>query len=397
MICLKNPGLRAKPFISNVLVLSRPAAQSLEPFPFTKDQSVSADILIEWVGRMHLSKEQTAQTTWEKIEEAGVTHGPERPAAVSPEDLETKQSRKLALMAGLSEGLPTLPAYVFELNSLLAANPVNLKRVGEILRTDPSLTAQVLRLCNSAFMGFRERITRLEHAIILVGTERLRTMVLTCSLVQYAGRRVASEDVQSFWQHCFLTATLSERLARAIAYPHPEQAYLAGLLHDIGVLPLLVIASSEPQRFEASEPFTWSESLDQERERFGADHCEVGRWIGISWNFPPVLLEVMEFHHNPREATQDTHLVGIVAAADQFCGRRGVTMGGLPPELSESGNNLDQVILRACLPQLQPAEAEKLAEMLETDFLHIVQLMEFGASGLFGGGIPKNPFREEEG
>jgi HD-like signal output (HDOD) protein len=345
---------------------------------------------------MHLSKEQIELTTWDKLQSAGITHGPERPAAVSTDDPEAKQSRKLALMAGLSEGLPTLPAYVFELNSLLAANPVNLKRVGEVLRTDPSLTAQVLRLCNSAFMGFSQRVTKLEHAIVLVGTERLRTMVLTCSLVQYAGHRVASEDVYSFWQHCFLTATLSERLARAVSYPQPEQAYLAGLLHDIGVLPLLVIASAETQKSE-SPTYTWNESLELERERFGADHCEVGRWIGTSWNFPAVLLEVMEYHHNPPRATQDPNLVGIVAVADQFCGRRGVTMGGLPQELSDSGTNLDQAILRACLPQIQPPEAEKLAEMLETDFLHLIQLMEFGACGLFGGGIPKNPFREEEG
>ena len=172
------------------------------------------------------------------------------PAHLSREDPEARQSRKLALMAALSEGLPTLPAYVFELNSLLAAAPVNLKRVGEVIRTDPSLTAQVLRLCNSAFMGFRERVTKIEHAVMLVGTERLRTMVLTCSLVEYVGHRVASEDIQSFWQHCFLTAALSERLARGIAYPQPEQAYLAGLLHDIGALPLLVVTSAESQELE---------------------------------------------------------------------------------------------------------------------------------------------------
>ena len=170
-----------------------------------------------------------------------------RPVSPNPEESEARQSRKIALMAALSEGLPTLPAYVFELNSLLAATPVNLKRVGEVIRTDPSLTAQVLRLCNSAFMGFRDRVTKIEHAIMLVGTERLRTMVLTCSLVEYVGHRVASEDIQSFWQHCFLTAALSERLARGIAYPQPEQAYLAGLLHDIGALPLLVVTSAESQ------------------------------------------------------------------------------------------------------------------------------------------------------
>jgi len=222
-------------------------------------------------------------------------------------------------------------------------------------------------------------------------------MVLTCSLVEYVGHRVASEDMQAFWQHCFLTAALSERLAWGVAYPQPEQAYLAGLLHDIGALPLLMMTSRKPQEPESMTTRGWGESVELERERFGIDHCEVGRWIGVSWDFSPTLLEVMVSHHNPREARQDPHLVGVVAATDQFCVRRGIVLGDLPPEPSGPAGNQDQVILQACLPQLKPGEADKLAEMLETDFLHLIQLMEFGAAGLFGGGIPKNPFREYKG
>lgn len=346
---------------------------------------------------MQLSKGQVEVTLSE-----GAANPRPQSLAIPPtsrrmEDPEARQSRKLALMAALSEGLPTLPAYVFELNSLLAAVPVNLKRVGEIIRTDPSLTAQVLRLCNSAFMGLRGRATKIEHAVMLLGTERLRTLVLTCSLIEYVGHRVASEDIQSFWQHCFLTAALSERIARAIAYVQPEQAYLAGLLHDIGALPLLVVTSTESIEPENIVTCGWGESVELEREHFGTDHCEVARWIGVSWNFSPSLLETMVKHHAPQEATHDPHLVGVVAAADQFCVRRGIVLGAAPPELTEPAGNQDQVILQACLPQLTPEETNKLAEMLETDFLHLIQLMEFGASGLFGGGIPKNPFRECEG
>lgn len=346
---------------------------------------------------MYLSKYKVELASPERGGDKSFQRPPVPPAPSGTDDPEARQSRKLALMAALSEGLPTLPAYVFELNTLLAATPVNLKRVGEVIRTDPSLAAQVLRLCNSAIMGFRERVTRIEHAVILVGTERLRTMVLTCSLVEYVGHRVASEDIQSFWQHCFLTAALSERLARGISYLQPEQAYIAGLLHDIGALPLLVITSTESQEPENMATCGWGESLELERERFGTDHCEVGHWIGVSWNFSSTLLEIMVSHHTPREATHDPFLVGIVAAADQFCVRRGIVLGALPPEPSEPTGNEDQVILQTCLPRLMPAEADKLAEMLETDFLHLIQLMEFGAAGLFGGGIPKNPFREYEG
>ena len=342
-----------------------------------------------------MSRDKVGLESPETAEAAGLNPAPLLPTPAMMEDPAVRQTRKMALMASLSEGLPTLPAYVFELNTLLAATPANLKRVAEVIRTDPSLTAQVLRLCNSPFMGFRERVTRIEHAVMLVGTEKLRTMVLTCSLVEYVGHRVATEDVQSFWQHSFLTAALSERLARGIAYPQPEQAYLSGLLHDIGVLPLLVVLSTEQQGSSGLVSCGWGESLEAERDRFGMDHCEVGHWIGVSWNFPPTLLEVMSGHHNPEQATEDPHLVGIVAAADQFCVRRGIVLGAAPPELSAPTDN--QAILRSCLPQLEPAEADKLGEMLEADFLHLIQLMEFGAAGLFGGGIPKNPFREHEG
>ena len=220
-------------------------------------------------------------------EELPVSENRDAVALPRLEDPEARQNRRLALMASLSEGLPTLPAYVFELNSLLGATPVNLKRVGEVIRTDPSLSAQVIRLCNSALLGFREKVKTIKHAVLLLGTDRLRTLVLTCSLVEYVGDRLASEDIQSFWQHCFLTGALSERLARGIAYPHTEQAYLAGLLHDIGALPLLMIGSNESTKSEDASSQVWGESLTAEQERFGTDHCEVGRWIGVSWNFPP--------------------------------------------------------------------------------------------------------------
>jgi len=305
-------------------------------------------------------------------------------------DLEAQQSRKISLMAALSEGLPTLPAYVFELNTLLSCSPVDLKRVGEVIRTDPSLTAQVIRLCNSALLSMRGRVSNIEHAVVLLGTERLRTLVLTCSLVEYVGHRLSGGDVQSFWQHSFLTATLSERLARGTGYPQPEQAYLAGLLHDIGALPLLVICSSEREVAGGAVLEGWGESVEIEREQFGTDHCELGHWIGISWNFSPVLLEVLEHHHHPREARHNPQLAGTVAAADRFCLMRGVVLGGAPPELDVANQDQYDELLNDCLPGLPADERKKLAEMLEAEFFHLIQLFEFGTAGIFGGRVPRD-------
>jgi hypothetical protein len=88
--------------------------------------------------------------------------------------------------------------------------------------------------------------------------------------------------------------------------------------------------------------------------------------------------------------------VGVVAAADQFCVLRGVVLGAAPAAVATPTDNPNQAILQACLPNLDPQEAAKLGELLESDFLHLIQLLEFGAAGLFGGGIPKNPFLEVE-
>src|SRR5271154_1123411 len=133
-----------------------------------------------------------------------------RPQAGSALALEEVDKRKERLLSVLSKGLPTLPNYVLDLNALLSNASVDLKKVGTVIRTDPSLSAQVLRLCNSALFGLRRRVISIEQAAVMLGTERLRTLALTCSVMQLAGKHVPAKSLVIFWQHSFLTALLSE-------------------------------------------------------------------------------------------------------------------------------------------------------------------------------------------
>jgi HD-like signal output (HDOD) protein len=307
------------------------------------------------------------------------------------ESVDEQQSKIARLRTALSEGLPTLPSHVFELNGLLSVSPVDLKRVGEVIRRDPGLAAQVIRMCSSTLLSVREKVSSIEHAVILLGTERLQTMMLTISLVEHAGNRLSASIVQSFWQHSFLTAIFSERIARRTAYPRPEQAYLAGLLHDIGTLPLLTIASRSQAGPNVLEWPGGGESIQAEQKHFGLDHCEVGRWIGISWNFSPALIAVLQNHHCPQEGDRHSHLVGIVTAADQLCLKRGVKLGGVWPQLNSADPMPFDDTLRACLPNLGAVERIKLAELLEGDSLFLVQMLELGNPKLFGG-VSSAPF-----
>ncbi len=105
---------------------------------------------------------------------------------------ERQKRRKGRLTSILTEGLPTLPSYVLELNTLLSASSVDLKRVGKVIRSDPSLSAHVLRMCNSALFNLRRRVLSIEEAAVLMGAERLRTLVLTSSVMEFAGQAIVA-------------------------------------------------------------------------------------------------------------------------------------------------------------------------------------------------------------
>jgi HD-like signal output (HDOD) protein len=303
--------------------------------------------------------------------------------------LAEQERRKKRLTGILSQDLPTLPNYVMDLNALLSSPTVDLKKVGKVIRTDPSLSAQVLRLCNSALFGLRRRVLSIEQAAILLGTERLRTLVLTCSLMQFAGKRVPSSLMVSFWQHSFLAALLSERIAGQVDYPEKEQAYLCGLLHDIGQLPLSILVLEEESKKRRSPLSDWLDNIALEREYFGMDHCKVGRWMAVAWNFMPSYVDVFEHHHAPERAEHDPYLVGIVAAADQFLMTQAVTVAPLVPELpvpetltpedeSSVPEPEEPPFLQACLPRLNQAERLAVLEMLRTEYIHLLPLVQIG-------------------
>jgi putative nucleotidyltransferase with HDIG domain len=298
--------------------------------------------------------------------------------------LEEVEKRKQRLLSVLSKGLPTLPNYVLDLNALLSNASVDLKKVGTVIRTDPSLSAQVLRLCNSALFGLRRRVISIEQAAVMLGTERLRTLVLACSVMQFAGKRLNGPQMAAFWQHSFLCALLSERIARQVDYFEKEQAYLAGLLHDIGQLPLWIVMTEEEVKNRPPPPPDWSDNIPVERDYFGMDHCKVGRSMAVAWNFMPSFIDVFEHHHQPDRAQHDPYLVGIVAAADRFLLTQEATLA-LPaadapqsPPAVTAFENEEPTFLHDCLPLLSESERTAVIELLQTEYIHLLPLVQLG-------------------
>jgi putative nucleotidyltransferase with HDIG domain len=254
----------------------------------------------------------------------------------------------------VAEGLPTLPGYVFELDARLKAEPLDLPGIAWVIGADPCLTAQVLRICHA--MPFAKPVLHIEGTVRMAGTERLRAMALTNPLLLAPESPGSASQTQrllhSFWQHSPWIALLSERLAEWTGYPNPEKAYVAGLLHDIGKVPLML------QGIFADENGTASDH-----------YLLIGRLMAEAWNYPPELIEVLEFHRCPRQAHVDPALTGIVAAADQYGERCGWGFDLEEPRLSRPVTAEVEHLLHDCLPQLSGADSRRVAGNLENSFL----------------------------
>ena len=243
--------------------------------------------------------------------------GPRTADSCSAHELESqaREGRKKRVMALLAEGLPVPQGRIFELLRLLAEPVLDLNGITEIVQTEPLLNTHVQGLLRCFSAGKPSSSdANFSEFLILLGSERLRILALGCALAEFAGRHLPVEAMRDFWQHSILTALLSERIAREAHPESVERAYLAGLLHDIGKLPLLITAR---EQHDSNERLTLALHDEPEAERayFGLDHTEIGRWMALSGNLPGWMVAVLSYHHDHTHAT-DATLVAIVASAD---------------------------------------------------------------------------------
>ena len=196
-------------------------------------------------------------------------------------------------------GLPPLPAAVQRLCEMADDPDARLREMADIILADQNLTARILRVANSAFYGLSGRIATVNQAIVLLGFHAIRNMALSLSLIQVrvkAGSRAAI-DPMDLWRHSLATACAARRVAVGLGMRDPEEAFVAGLLHDIGKI---VLSEFLPEEYESllARVASGEGSLTAlERDLFQLDHARVGRELCGHWKLPRTLSEVVAGHH----------------------------------------------------------------------------------------------------
>jgi HD-like signal output (HDOD) protein len=226
------------------------------------------------------------------------------------------------------ETMPTVPAIVQPLSSMLQRPPdqVSLEQVIELVSYDSTIAAQCLRMANSPLFG-RQNTETVRSAVLALGLKRIEAILMGCCLNRIVPPNKWVLDAATFWRHCLGCALVSNRMAKLIGYPEPEKAYLAGLLHDLGIL-VNTIACTEEYRRCIQLARDGHVALDRsESEHLGFTHGQSGKILAEQWKFSPDLIAVIEFHHDPGRAPVPTPLVSLVHLSDLLCRLRDLGYG----------------------------------------------------------------------
>lgn len=194
--------------------------------------------------------------------------------------------------------IPAFPAVVLRVLDIVSQDTPDFPLLVREITSDATLSAQVLRLANSARFGLTSRIGTVHHAVLTLGSAEVQSLVMSVAVANYSRAALRTDAMQKCWRHTLASAVLSKEIARAAGLP-PETAYSLGLLHDIGRLGLLVAWPQEYNRILKQADRDNLSLLELEKRMFSMDHCEVGRQLVEQWKLPPDFCIVAGRHHDP--------------------------------------------------------------------------------------------------
>jgi HD-like signal output (HDOD) protein len=227
---------------------------------------------------------------------------------------------RISNLAASLKNLPSLPEIYLEIADAIQSPNSTIERIADIASRDPAIAAKLLQLANSAFLGFNHKVYSLTEAVQLLGVSVIQSVAMAVPIFSaFARNQCPNFPIDQIWEHSLQTGILAQRISnhQIDDYYQSEQAFCAGLLHDVGKI---ILAESLPMEYGAvlQEAAAGRRPLlDVEQKYFRATHAEAGAYLLAIWGLPVPLVEAVAYHHYPRRCgTQKLSLAGVVHIAN---------------------------------------------------------------------------------
>src|SRR4030042_4096985 len=233
--------------------------------------------------------------------------------------------------------LPPFPAVINRALNLMNDPNSSVQEIVETIQYDQAITANVLRVCNSAYFGLRQSVGSLQEAVIFLGFSQLIEIFLSGVSGSMMGKAVSGYDLEAgeLWKHSVSSALLSQIISRRIKREQNPMLFTAALIHDIGKVLLNAYVKEQSETIKDLVKTKGVSFLQAEKDVLGIDHAELSAHIIEQWSFPQKIIKAIRYHHTPLLATSDQEAVYQIYLSDLIAILTGI--GGGVDGLSYSG------------------------------------------------------------
>ena len=216
--------------------------------------------------------------------------------------------------------LPSLPQVLLHILDAIHSDQADFQHIADIIRQDAAITIRLLEIANSSFYGRGKSCTTIERALLFLGTETVKTIVITAATKQFFNQFQPADPLflQRFWRRSLVTANFAQVLATLTSYSSPDEAYLCGLLTDVGQLILLTEHADNYQQL-IDQNLNDKALINAELSQLATTHCDAAAYLVDSWAIDGFMSDALRYHHQDSQSIQDAHqLVKIINLASQI-------------------------------------------------------------------------------
>ncbi len=292
----------------------------------------------------------------------------------------TASLEKLRSRLGSISNLPTPPVVFNQITKIINNPKTSVNELADIMSEDAAMSAKVLRLSNSAFYGARSEITGIKQAVLVLGLESIKSLVLSSSVIDmFKPHKLNAEFQEDFWRHSLATALASRivtkfhRMARGL---DSEVAFSAGLLHDIGKLIICCFFKEEHEEIELLKSKNNISDYQAETTAAGFSHTLIGKVLAENWKLPAAISDAIEHHHFPDKVAKDGANYAVVVHIANYLSKKAFDRRlrefdgwhHLQPEIVDDYNLTDEVIEAFCQQLLEDyARSNTFMQMVTGD------------------------------